>query len=465
MKENGDEANDDAFDAFLRWCRANAIEVREDDVEFTFAVQKANKDRGVTAKRALERGAILAVIPFEACLTLKTCSRADVAASVEEALVKTKTEASWLCGLTAALCVERSLGLKSRYFAYDRVLPRCEANVVCAWNDGERSYLAGTEVETSLRDEAAAAKNEWERVVAPVFKEHGVECSFEQFIEARTVVSSRAFTLSPNAGVGLVPIADAFNHLTGNHHVNVGDGDAVVRSETGGEALCVKVTNEQGVRRGDEIFNTYGFHGNAKLLNSYGFTQNDNPADEVRLTTTNIRTEAALAGVCSGTQLTKRFKWLERTQVCAPDASFSISKSQAISEELCAVVWTLVASEDAFQKIRHTNRHADALHAIETVSTAINTMKIRGNNPSTLTPEVADVISLAIERRLSLYRSQTNIDGGVSPPRVELAIQLINSERAILNSALLTLTEFVNKHSHNRAKGSKDDSDAFALFD
>ena len=62
MKENGDEANDDAFDAFLRWCRANAIEVREDDVEFTFAVQKANKDRGVTAKRALERGAILAVI-------------------------------------------------------------------------------------------------------------------------------------------------------------------------------------------------------------------------------------------------------------------------------------------------------------------------------------------------------------------------------------------------------------------
>ena len=176
MKENGDEANDDAFDAFLRWCRANAIEVREDDVEFTFAVQKANKDRGVTAKRALERGAILAVIPFEACLTLKTCSRADVAASVEEALVKTKTEASWLCGLTAALCVERSIGLKSRYFAYDRVLPRCEANVVCAWNDGERSYLAGTEVETSLRDEAAAAKNEWERVVAPVFKEHGVEC-------------------------------------------------------------------------------------------------------------------------------------------------------------------------------------------------------------------------------------------------------------------------------------------------
>jgi hypothetical protein len=92
-------------------------------------------------------------------------------------------------------------------------------------------------------------------------------------------------------------------------------------------------------------------------------------------------------------------------------------------------------------------------------------MKIRGNNPSTLTPEVADVISLAIERRLSLYRSQTNIDGGVSPLRVELAIQLINSERAILKSALLTLTEFVNKHSHKRAKGSKDDSDAFALFD
>lgn len=138
-----------------------------------------NKDCGVMVKCVFECGVILVVILFEVCLMLKMCLCVDVVVSVEEVLVKMKIEVSWLCGLTAAFCVERFFGLKLWYFVYDRVLLRCEVNVVCVWNDGEWSYFVGMEVEIFFRDEAAVVKNEWERVVALVFKEYGVECLFE----------------------------------------------------------------------------------------------------------------------------------------------------------------------------------------------------------------------------------------------------------------------------------------------
>ena len=106
----------------------------------------------------------------------------------------------------------------------------------------ERELLAGTEIEQSMRDELSAAKREWDRVVSKVFEKHGVKCSFDYFHAARTVVSSRAFTMTPSRN-GLVPIADAFNHRTGEHDVNVGDGESY--TGTKGYSLCVKITKTE----------------------------------------------------------------------------------------------------------------------------------------------------------------------------------------------------------------------------
>ena len=461
-----DDGDVDAFDAFLSWCRDVGVYVREDAIDFTFArargggVSSSEKNRGVCATTSLERGDVLARIPFDACLTLEGCGRRDVADAVNEALDDARVEARWLCALAAALCVERFLGDKSRWYAYDRVLPRREKNVVSMWSDGERlELLAGTEIEQSMRDELAAAKREWDSVVGPAFETHGVSCSFDDFHAARTVVSSRAFSMTPTKS-GLAPIADAFNHRTGDHDVNVGDGGATTTSS---DALCVKVTKGH-VGVGDELFNTYGFLGNAKLLNSYGFTQEDNPADEVRLSTTNIRTAAAIAGV-SGSQISKRFDWMEKTEICAPDASFAFVKNHDIPEDLISVAWACVASEDEFQKIRHTNRRADALEAIRTVSESTNNSPHDDGLPSMMTAEVANVISLAIERRLTLYCSPTLSGSVTSNERTKLAMRLVEAERAILESTLMKIAHIRGfETSKKRAKAS-DSSSAFDLFD
>lgn len=463
--------DEDDFGGFLRWCAANSIDVREDAVEFTFArrggtaAAAADKNRGVEAKRDLARGEIVATIPFEACLTLRACSRSDIAASVETRLAETKLEAGWLCGLACVLCIERSEPT-SRWRAYDKVLPRRENNVVSLWGESERKLLVGTELEMTLRDELAAAKSEWERVVEPIFTKHSLACSFEDYHDARTVVSSRAFTLSPNAGVGLVPIADAFNHRTGGHDVNVGDGSAV--TTTSGDALCVKVTKEGGVKRGEEMFNSYGMLGNANLLNSYGFTQAENPADKVHLTTTNIRTEAALAGI-SGAQISKRFEWMESVGLCSTDGSFAIDKSRENFREVCDVVWTCITDDESFNKVRHTNRRTDAIDAILSVSTSVNTRR-QNDVYSTLTPEVADIVSRAIERRLSLYASlpqdSASVVGKTSAmeERFALAAQLIRAEREILSATLDFLRSAHGSGCRNKRPKGADDA-AFALFD
>jgi SET domain-containing protein 6 len=448
------------FDAFLAWCEESGIDVRVKDVEFAArsasldggSTLSPNANRGVIASTSAPAGESLATIPFRMCLTASSCGRRDVMDAIQTRLEKCKLEASWLCSVSSALCVERTLGDASKWGPYLKILPKQEPNVVSLWSDDERQYLAGTEVEMSLRDELSAAKREWEEVASPCFEENGIQCTFEDYHAARTIVSSRAFTVSPSAGVGLVPIADAFNHRTGGHDVNIGDGATSANDME--DSLCVKITKSEGVKAGDEIFNTYGFLGNAKLLNSYGFTQEDNPADKVSINTANIRAAAALSGIV-GAQIAKRFTWIESSELCAPDASFEIGVDIELPIDMLSVIWACVTAEELFNKIRHTTRREDALTAIGTVARGMSEKK--QTSDALMTDPVADVIRRAVERRLTLYvEAPTH-----ASERLISVSRLIVSERRILNAVLDKLECQSREISNKRAKST----DAFDLFD
>jgi N-lysine methyltransferase SETD6 len=452
------------FDEFLAWCAMHDIVVNDEAV--TFAARSSEGGGGgrgvLCGTRDLAAGERLARIPVSMCLTLSTCGMPDVAEAIHAKVVEQKLLAGWLCEAASALCVERHLGRASKYFAYIRVLPDCEPNVVSMWSDEERGYLVNTEVEVGLRDELREARREWDCIVEEVFKAHDVKCSFDLFHRARTVVSSRAFQISPTCGIGLAPIADCFNHRTGGHDVNVGDGGGSV-STSENDALAVRIVREGGVKSGKEIFNTYGFLGNARLLNSYGFTQRDNPADVVSLSTTNIRVAAAMVGI-SGSQIAKRFEWIESTSlISSADASFDINRACTLPDDLMYVVWACVEDDDIFRKVRHTTRRDDAINAILTVAKA---MESAHEQQPMMTCSVVKVISSAIERRLSMYATVGDEERGKNE-RLECAAILIESERQILKGALEKLEKFsvpvsADEGSNKRAKSG---DDAFALFD
>ena len=146
---------------------------------------------------------------------------------------------------------------------------------------------------------------------------------YDAFLSAASIVASRAFHVDDEQGQGLVPIADLFNHAGGGReHVHFTGG----KEPTPGLGYLTKIdppvdardprappsgatpppaTYEEGntdpgvneiaglrstrdvdgvltidaVRAagaGDELFNTFGDHGNALLLHKYGFCEWDN---------------------------------------------------------------------------------------------------------------------------------------------------------------------------------------------
>ena len=166
----------------------------------------------------------MARIPTSQCLTCGGCAHQKLVGDLEISLGK----GEWLALLGFALLLERGVdaGKSSSWNAYLRYLPAAEQGVTALWPENRKRYLAGTDVDLALRDERAQAKTEWETHIEPIlsrseYAESGF--TFEDYLSARSVVSSRAFTICPKVGVGLVPLADLFNHRTVGHHVLLTD--------------------------------------------------------------------------------------------------------------------------------------------------------------------------------------------------------------------------------------------------
>ena len=136
---------------------------------------------------------------------------------------------------------------------------------------------------------------------------------------------------------------------------------------------------------------------------------------------------------------------------------------------MCDVVWTCITVDELFNRVRHSNTSADAIDAIFSVSKSMNTRR-ENDVYSTLTPEVSDIVSRAIERRLSLYASlpHDSASGVGKTPEMEerlaLAAQLIRAEREILSTTLDFLRSAHESGCTNKRPKGADDS-AFALFD
>ena len=316
-------------------------------------------------------------MPVSRCLTRSACAHADAVRRIRDDI---GDDTQWLAALGAALLLERasfsatsqteSNGIDTRYArlsGYVATLPRREANVVASWPEERRRFLAGTDVERALRCERSAARREWEgyvktRVREAARRDGASETfpTFREYLDARSVVSSRAFLVTDAEGPGLVPIADLFNHRTGGHHVAMrlvdgGDGDGdFCRLNT--QTLVAVVSSR--AEKGAEVFNTYGALGNATLLNSYGFTQENNPEDTVSVSVPDVRAAAAMRGA-RGPVVAKRLAacFSSRRAPFQEHALFPLRKTRSPPNggsplepptALLVALWAVTATDEAF---------------------------------------------------------------------------------------------------------------------
>jgi len=182
----------------------------------------------VFSKAPIGRNEIVASIPKAAILSVRSCALVDKIPSAPYGL-------GAQLALSLALCYELAQGTVSRWHGYLQSLPSSTVPIAPLWGahdafdsdaDGEEAncWIVGTEVERALRSEENQnpldeIRQYYHSVAQPLLPE---ACTISHFLYAYSLVSSRAFMVDAYHGLSIVPIADAFNHITENHvHLEV----------------------------------------------------------------------------------------------------------------------------------------------------------------------------------------------------------------------------------------------------
>ncbi|XP_049392604.1 ribosomal lysine N-methyltransferase 3 [Solanum stenotomum] len=301
--------------AFKNWMKSQHVECSD---ALDVVVTTNSSAVSVRALCDLNVGDLVATIPKESCLTVKT-------SGARQMIEESKLEG--ILALAVVIMYERSLGPLSPWFGYLQLIPYSES-IPLLWSLSQIDSLrAGTELH-KLKAEHFGVK---------------------EYLAAKSLIASRSFEIDDYHGCGMVPLADLFNHKTGAEDVHFTSSYAELNNDadnenygndkthSGGECLQrsdlesshseldddahsdkhgnddnepTKVNSKdesisgsysefssaseddlivlemimvKKVEVGAEVFNTYGSLGNAAMLHRYGFAESDNQYDIVNL--------------------------------------------------------------------------------------------------------------------------------------------------------------------------------------
>ncbi|KAJ0467586.1 putative [Ribulose-bisphosphate carboxylase]-lysine N-methyltransferase [Helianthus annuus] len=301
--------------AFKRWMNHHSIHY-SDAIDILIHQHQVY----VQALYNIHEGDLIATIPKQSCLTVKSSGACDL------------IEGFGLEGymaLSVALMYEKSLGQLSPWFGYLQLLPDSNPDVPLLWSVDEiDDLLLGTELHKTVKEDKALVYEDWKACIVPFVESAQLDPSdftLDQYFAAKSLISSRSFQIDDYYGFGMVPLADLFNHKTDAEDVHFTSVSSHSDSDTDssenienriddhpdGDSLCQiqnesTVTSPEGdlsaaddtfssnteilemimvrdVKAGSEVFNTYGSMGNAALLHRYGFTEPDNPYNIVNI--------------------------------------------------------------------------------------------------------------------------------------------------------------------------------------
>eukprot|EP00890_Picochlorum_soloecismus_P005116 jgi/Picsp_1/5605/NSC_02964-R1_set domain-containing protein len=157
----------------------------------------------------IQTGQGLASIPKDACLTVYNTEISDILA---------EEELGGGLGLVIAVWLEKQLGSKSKWAGYFASCPESEYLPVF-WTDDQLKWLSGTEIENMAVQDRMDIAEDYDTHVIPLLQKYPdalgrsmKDTSLSSFIQAASLVASRAFAVDEEHGDGMVPLADVFNH-------------------------------------------------------------------------------------------------------------------------------------------------------------------------------------------------------------------------------------------------------------
>ncbi|CEG69310.1 hypothetical protein RMATCC62417_05407 [Rhizopus microsporus] len=203
------------LDILLQWFNDNKVDWNKESL----IVKEINGSFGVYALKDLKKDETVVKIPKECILSTKTCGIANI---LEEANLEGG------CPLALAVLYELAQKEGSPWYGYLQSLPDTGEDLPMFWSEEEKSWFKGTELEDPVNNDLNDLKDDYHELVEPlldeypyIFKREGDDpYSFDKFVKASTLISSRAFEVDAYHENALVPFADLFNHRGEGEHVH-----------------------------------------------------------------------------------------------------------------------------------------------------------------------------------------------------------------------------------------------------
>ena len=229
-------------------------------------------DRYCRATEDIHDKDVLIRVPLEALMTLDGARKSKFGEYFTPQLEK-KLNSPHHSLLSTFMLTEIDKGAKSKWKYYFDFLPANYNNFPIFYGEKEFSYLKGTQFLELVQKKMKEMKEDYDLLtnVIPGYSKY----DYNLFRKMREVISSRVFgvTIKGKKNDIIAPYADMLNHKRPRQtHWNYDDAC---------NAFVIKGVSN--VKKGDEVFDSYGIKCNSRFLLNYGFTVENNEDNEFKI--------------------------------------------------------------------------------------------------------------------------------------------------------------------------------------
>nr|XP_006128136.1 N-lysine methyltransferase SETD6 [Pelodiscus sinensis] len=349
----GGSPAEDGVSGFLAWCKKVGLELSP---KVYVSREGTVSDYGLLAGEDLQIGEVLFSVPRAALLSQHTTSIRSLLETDEASL---ESQSGWVPLLLALL--HEYTASDSQWRPYFALWPDFSSmDHPMFWPEAERvRLLQGTGVLEAVDKDLASIQREYTSIILPFMESHldvfdpqrhtlelyrrALQCSrpapFQEPLDEEDEDEKE-----PNPPM-MVPMADILNHVA-NHNANL---------EYSLE--CLKMVTTQPVRKGQEIFNTYGQMANWQLMHMYGFAEPypGNTDDTADIQMVTVRT-AALQGAVTEAErqlVSEQWEFLCQLEMVGEEGAFVIGWEEVLTEEeLSMTLKVLCMAAEEFQEFK-----------------------------------------------------------------------------------------------------------------
>ena len=435
-------------DRFIDWLKNSGAQISP-KIELA-DLRHSSAGRGVLAKEDITEDEELFSIPRTSILDVTTSSLSDE--------LQKKLDDPWL-SLILAMIREYHFGDLSEYDPYFNVLPET-LDTLMYWTDKELVYLTGSAVVNKIGKKSADAV--FIEKIIPVIKQDPAAFNASSINDQEmlalchrmgSLFMAYAFDLEGSSAPaesgeeweedsdssailpkGMIPLADMLN-------ADADRNNAKLFYEDDG---TVSMKTIKPIKKGEELFNDYGPLPRADVLRRYGYiTDNYAQYDVVEISNDLIKEVAKTELSISGNAFDRRMDFLGEYGL--DEDSWDIARSSnedgQFSEEFRIFLNTIITSEPDLDRLKQK----DKLPKPESSKDAMRLLRA------------------VLLRRMSMYPSEqpdmtepNGSDGVNSDDRAErrrkMALAVIEGEKQVLQEALDTIDEPINRKEEGKRK-------------